>query len=109
MNPTDDWDQELESMLRKPLPYVNDDGFTASVVGKLPPRRASKWRPAVLAISAVLAAGAAFLLPVGTFLPETLVSAATIPRHLSMLPLVSWLVVALIVWGAVGLATSEDA
>jgi hypothetical protein len=102
------WNQELEAMLSAPTPYLEDRGFTAQVVARLPAQSSSKRRYVVLAAFTVLAGITAFLLPIGTFVPETLHSASTVPTSLSMLPVASWVLIGLMAWAGVGLASAEE-
>ncbi|MDQ6626155.1 MAG: DUF5056 domain-containing protein [Verrucomicrobiota bacterium] len=59
----DDW---LDARLRDESPYLDDDGFTARVVQKLPARRHSRsLRTAILLCATIVASVVAYLLSGG--------------------------------------------
>lgn len=66
----DDW---LDARLREESPYIDDDGFTARVVQRLPARRQSRsLRTAILLCATVVASVVAYVLSGGgAFLRET--------------------------------------
>ena len=58
-----DW---LDQKLREEAPYIDDAGFTAGVMQKLPARRASRsLRAVILIVAAIVASGAAYILSGG--------------------------------------------
>jgi hypothetical protein len=62
-SPQEDW---LDARLREEMPYIDDDGFTARVVQKLPaahPRRS--FRGAILLAATILASLLAYFLSDG--------------------------------------------
>ncbi|MDQ3198704.1 MAG: hypothetical protein M3Q46_05880 [Verrucomicrobiota bacterium] len=63
---TDEQPDWLDQRLRDEMPYIDDDGFTARVVQKLPvaPRRQS-YRSAILLCITLLASGLAYRLSDG--------------------------------------------
>ena len=60
-------DETLDRQLREAAPYIDDDGFTARVMAKLPAaRRERRWlRAAILIGLTVLGSGIAYLLSGG--------------------------------------------
>jgi hypothetical protein len=64
MEPTEDL---LDRQLREAIPYIEDNGFTARVLQKLPPVRKRKHslRAAILIGSSVLASALAYILSDG--------------------------------------------
>ncbi len=59
----EDW---LERRLREEMPYIDDNGFTARVVAKLPAAQApSSWRAAILIGVTLVASILAYLLSDG--------------------------------------------
>jgi hypothetical protein len=64
MEPTEDL---LDRQLREALPYIEDNGFTARVLQKLPPARKStrSLRGAILIGSSALASALAYILSDG--------------------------------------------
>jgi hypothetical protein len=64
MEPTED---SLDRQLREAIPYIEDDGFTARVVQKLPPAKGRRrsLRSVILIGSSALASGAAYILSDG--------------------------------------------
>lgn len=58
-----DW---LDAKLREEAPYIDDAGFTGSVMQKLPARRATRsLRSVILMLAAIFASAAAYLLSGG--------------------------------------------
>ncbi|MHB8878677.1 MAG: hypothetical protein ACYC8T_33675 [Myxococcaceae bacterium] len=70
-------DEELDQMLMKAQPYIDDDGFTSKVLGALPPRRsAGRARSAVLVGSAIAALAALAFGPARTLWADSLAALA---------------------------------
>jgi len=75
-------DETLDRQLREAAPYIDDDGFTARVMAKLPAaRREPRWlRAMVLLGLTVLGSGLAYLLSGGgRFVREGMVQLANFP------------------------------
>ena len=75
-------DETLDRQLREAEPYIDDDGFTARVMAKLPAaRREPRWlRAMVLLGLTVLGSGLAYLLSGGgRFVREGMVQLANFP------------------------------
>jgi len=60
-------DETLDRQLREAVPYINDDGFTARVIARLPAaRREPQWLRAMIVFGfALLGIGIAYLLSGG--------------------------------------------
>ena len=61
-------DETLDQQLREAVPYINDDGFTARVMARLPavPRSEPQWLRAMVVLGlALLGTGIAYLLSGG--------------------------------------------
>jgi hypothetical protein len=58
----EDW---LDTRLREEMPYINDDGFTARVVQKLPAQRPRSFRAAILVSLTIIASIVAYVLSDG--------------------------------------------
>ena len=61
-------DETLDRQLREAVPYINDDGFTARVMARLPavPRSEPQWLRAMVVLGlALLGTGIAYLLSGG--------------------------------------------
>jgi hypothetical protein len=60
-------DETLDRQLRDAVPYINDDGFTARVIARLPAaQREPQWLRAMIVIGlALLGTGVAYLLSGG--------------------------------------------
>jgi hypothetical protein len=60
-------DDTLDRQLRDAVPYIDDDGFTAGVMARLPePRREPRWlRPMILLGVTLLGSAVAYLLSGG--------------------------------------------
>jgi hypothetical protein len=75
-------DETLDRQLREAVPYIDDDGFTARVMAKLPAaRREPRWlRAMVLLGLTVLGSGLAYLLSGGgRFVREGMVQLTNFP------------------------------
>jgi hypothetical protein len=75
-------DETLDRQLREPAPYIDDEGFTARVMAKLPAaRREPQWLRAVILIGlALLGSGVAYLLSGGgRFLREGVIQLSGFP------------------------------
>ena len=102
-------DDPVERLLREQDRYVNDDGFTARVVGALPCRRRTWLREIVLLGAAVIGSVLA-----GQWLPWGNLPAInlTMFKALDFQPLVPWLtmvaVVGAIAWAAVAALQWDD-
>jgi hypothetical protein len=73
-------DETLDRQLREAVPYINDDGFTARVIARLPAaRREPQWlRAMVLVGLALLGSGVAYLLS-GGVIRQGLIQIADFP------------------------------
>jgi hypothetical protein len=72
-----DW---LDRKLREDATYVDDAGFSAAVVRKLPVRRTTRSvRAMILILAAVLASGVSYLLSGGGFVFEALARMSILP------------------------------
>ena len=59
-------DDELDRQLREAVPYINDDGFTARLLQRLPARHAPvRLRATILIAMTILASGLAYVLSGG--------------------------------------------
>ena len=61
-------DETLDQQLREAVPYINDDGFTARVMARLPavPRSEPQWLRAMVVLGlALIGTGIAYLLSGG--------------------------------------------
>jgi hypothetical protein len=61
-------DEALDRQLREAAPYINDDGFTARVIARLPatPRREPQWLRAIIVVGlALIGTGMAYFLSGG--------------------------------------------
>jgi len=103
-------DDPVEALLQEQNQYVNDDGFTARVMGALPRRRHGAWvRPAVLlgaaAIGSVLAVR---WLPWGNLPPLDWPALVSLDSQ-ALMPWMSMLLVAAsIVWAVVAALQWDD-
>ena len=73
-------DETLDRQLRETVPYINDDGFTARVIARLPTaRREPQWLRAMIVLGlALLGTGVAYLLS-GGVIREGLIQMADFP------------------------------
>lgn len=73
-------DETLDRQLREAVPYINDDGFTARVIARLPAaRREPQWlRAMVLVGLALVGSGVAYLLS-GGVIRQGLIQIADFP------------------------------
>jgi hypothetical protein len=103
-------DDPVEALLRERAPYLDDDGFTARVIGRLPPaRNLARLRALVLLAAAAIAGLVVLVWPaaaqalravLGTLGPAWRDAPAnTLLAGLTLL--------ALIVWGCAAAATSD--
>ncbi len=105
--PTDqDW---LDELLGND-DYIEDKGFSARVMGTLPPRAPSPaWRrPILLAATFLACLVGVVILPGGAYLVEILQQASSYTPARSQLPLVPLLVLLLLAGGGVAAALHED-
>ena len=103
--------QALETMLSEPLPYIEDEGFTARVMQRLPPRKSAvaRLRAFILLSFSTLAA---LLVLIHDPLSRALWQAfeqLTRPGTLTLspLPLVPVVLLAMLLWAGVTAAQSE--
>jgi len=74
-------DQTLDRQLREAVPYIDDDGFTARVMARLPAaRREPQWLRAVIVLGlALLGAVAAYVIGGGHVVREGIIEFANFP------------------------------
>ena len=74
-------DKTLDGELREAVCYINDDGFTARVIARLPvPRSEPRWLRAMIVLGlALLGTGIAYLIGGGHLVREGLVDLANFP------------------------------
>ena len=74
-------DETLDRQLREAVPYINDDGFTARVIARLPTSRSeSRWLRAMIVLGlALLGTGIAYVIGGGHLVREGLVDLANFP------------------------------
>jgi hypothetical protein len=74
-------DKTLDRQLRDAAPYIDDDGFTARVMAKLPAaRREPQWLRAMIVVGlALLGTGVAYLIGGGRFVREGMMQIADFP------------------------------
>jgi anti-sigma factor RsiW len=75
-------DDTLDRQLREAAPYIDDDGFTARVMARLPrARREPRWLRAMILVGlAILGSGVAYLLSGGArFVREGMLQLADFP------------------------------
>jgi hypothetical protein len=73
-------DETLDRQLREAVPYINDDGFAARVIARLPAaRREPQWLRAMIVLGlALLGTGVAYLLS-GGVIRQGLIQMADFP------------------------------
>src|SRR5262245_18916518 len=73
-------DETLDRQLREAVPYINDDGFTARVIARLPAvRREPQWlRPLIVIGLALLGTGVAYVIG-GGVVREGIIQFANFP------------------------------
>jgi hypothetical protein len=73
-------DETLDRQLREAVPYINDDGFTARVIARLPEaRREPQWLRAIIVLGlALLGTGVAYVLS-GGVIRQGLIQMADFP------------------------------
>ena len=73
-------DETLDRQLRDAVPYINDDGFTARVIARLPAaQREPQWLRAMIVLGlALLGTGVAYLLS-GGLIRQGLIQMADFP------------------------------
>ena len=73
-------DETLDRQLREAVPYINDEGFTARVIARLPvARREPQWLRAMIVLGlALLGTGVAYLLS-GGVIRQGLIQMADFP------------------------------
>jgi anti-sigma factor RsiW len=75
-------DERLDRQLREAMPYIDDEGFTARVIAKLPAaRREPRWLRAMILLGlAVLGSGVAYLISGGgRFIREGMIQLSDFP------------------------------
>ncbi len=98
----EDW---LEARLREETPYIDDGGFTAQVVRKLPDRRAARlsFRGMILVCLTLLASALTYVLSGGgRFVETTFHYLADIPKLIVALPF--W-ITAVVMFGGLAIGT----
>lgn len=79
-------DETLDRQLRDAVPYINDDGFTARVIARLPAaQREPQWLRAMIVLGlALLGTGVAYLLS-GGVIRQGLIQMADFPIWLLLI------------------------
>jgi hypothetical protein len=74
-------DETIDRQLREAAPYINDDGFTARVMAKLPAtRREPQWLRAMIIVGlALLGTGVAYVIGGGHVVREGIIEFANFP------------------------------
>jgi len=74
-------DERLDRQLREAVPYINDDGFTARVLARLPAaRREPQWLRVMIVLGlALLGTGVAYLIGGGHIVREGIIEFANFP------------------------------
>jgi hypothetical protein len=74
-------DETLDRQLRDAAPYIDDEGFTARVMARLPARAESQWLRAIILIAlTALGSGAAYVLSGGgRFVREGIIQLSGFP------------------------------
>jgi hypothetical protein len=108
MNPHED--EALEHVLNEPLPYIEDDGFTARVMERLPARRSTLARLRILIVlcSSVLAGPVLLHKPLSRALGHAFERLAH-PGELTLspLPFASLVLLMMLLWVGAVVAQSE--
>ena len=104
-NNQDNW---LEDLLDTAEPKIEDAGFSARVMGALPrrPMNGALRYAVILGITALASFLVLFMLPSGKVLTDVITRAFQTNFQLLSIPLM--MVVGLIAWGMIALATVED-
>jgi len=111
-------DRWLEELLAKPAPHLDDDGFTARVVARLPPPALVRERRAILGLATLLAALVVVLTPAGAgvsaafeLVGQLVAGGPTSSAAGLALPtlIVGGVLLLLSTWGAVALARAQEA
>jgi hypothetical protein len=73
--------ETLDRQLREAVPYINDDGFTARVLARLPAaRREPQWLRVMIVLGlALLGTGVAYLIGGGHIVREGIIEFANFP------------------------------
>lgn len=103
----DNQDKWLEDLLDTEEPRLADQGFSARVMDALPRRRLNGYLRHVVILGATVLASflVLFVLPGGKAITEVMTRAFQ-SEFLLSIPLL--MIVGLITWGAIALATAED-
>jgi hypothetical protein len=74
-------DETLDRQLREAVPYINDDGFTARVMARLPvARHEPQWLRALIVLGlALLGTGVAYVIGGGHVVREGIIEFANFP------------------------------
>jgi hypothetical protein len=74
-------DETLDRQLREAVPYINDDGFTARVMARIPPaRHEPQWLRTLIVLGlALVGAGVAYVVGGGHVVREGIVEFANFP------------------------------
>jgi hypothetical protein len=75
-------DDTLDRQLREAAPYIDDDGFTARVIARLPASRPQPWRLRAIVLIGLTALGSAIaylLSGGGRFVTEGLIQLSSFP------------------------------
>ena len=74
-------DETLDRQLHEAVPYINDDGFTARVMARLPAaRREPQWLRALIVLGlALLGTGVAYVIGGGHVVREGIIQFANFP------------------------------
>jgi len=74
-------DETLDRQLHEAVPYINDDGFTARVMARLPAaRREPQWLRALIVLGlALLGTGVAYVIGGGHVVREGIIQSANFP------------------------------
>jgi hypothetical protein len=73
-------DETLDRQLREAVPYINDEGFTARVIARLPPRSEPRWLRAMIVLGlALLGTGIAYVVGGGHVVRAGIIEFANFP------------------------------